>query len=254
MDSNRNPTLVEIKHLRKRYGDLDAVSDISLSIANGEIFALLGSNGAGKTTLIRMLMGILIPTSGEARIRGLDCFSERIQVMREVGYVPDEPHFYEYLRGSEIILFTGEMHGLSHQEIKDRAEPLIHRLELASVLEQFATNYSRGMRKKLALVCATLHDPDLLILDEPTSGLDPAAIRTLHELVRQKASEGKAIFFSTHLLEHAEKLASKVGILNKGRLIASGSIAELRRQFAVNTPLEDMFFALAADHEIIEKQ
>lgn len=251
MDVKRNSNVVEIEHLRKVYGSLEAVKDFSLSVSTGEIFALLGPNGAGKTTLIRMLMGILIPTSGAARINGLDCILERIEVKRHVGYVPDEPVFYDYLRGRELIHFSGEMHGISHSKIEQTVKPLAERLELTGALEQFTNQYSRGTKKKLALICAMLHDPALLILDEPSSGLDPVGSRVLHEIIREKAAEGKAIFFSTHLLDQAEKLCSKIGIMTKGELVACGTLAQLKMRFLTQGSLEQIFFSITNTFETI---
>jgi len=241
------PPLVEINNLSKVYGSFEAVKDITLSVSAGKIFALLGPNGAGKTTTIRMLMGILVPTSGTARIDGLDCFQDRVEVKRRVGYLPDEPVFYDYLRGSEVIRFSGEMHGLTRQELGTRTESLITRLELGDALEEFAVNYSKGMKKKLALVCAMLHDPALLILDEPTNGLDPFATRVLHELIREKAATGKTIFFSTHLLDQAEKLCSQIAIVAKGRLAAHGTLEELRARVSSDSSLEEIFFSVAGE-------
>ena len=146
--------LVEIAQLTKRYGSFVAVDHISLTVQPGEIVALLGPNGAGKTTTIRMLMGILQPSSGAARVLGLDCFGQRAQVMQHVGYLPDEPSFYDYLRGGEVIRFVGEMQGLSERDIEARAAPLRERLQLDDDLGEFAMNYSKGMKKKLALICA----------------------------------------------------------------------------------------------------
>ncbi len=234
--------LVQTQALRKRYGDFEAVADLTMQVQRGEIFALLGPNGAGKTTTIRMLMGILQPTAGSARIDGLGCFADRVGVMRRVGYVPDEPIFYDYLRGRELVRFVGDMHGLTARQIEDRAAPLMQRLELADAAEEFAVNYSRGMKKKLALACALLHDPRLLILDEPTSGLDPAGIRTLHALLRETADAGKTVFYSTHLLEYAERLCHRVGILYRGRLAMSGTIDELRANLPQNSSLEEIYF------------
>ena len=142
---------VELRGLTKTFGAFTAVKDLDLSVSSGQIFALLGPNGAGKTTTIRMLMGILAPTSGSARIDGLDCFRDRVQVMRRVGYLPDEPVFYDYLRGSEIIRFAGEMHGLRRSEIELNTWPVLQQLDLTDALEEFAVNYSRGMKKKLAI-------------------------------------------------------------------------------------------------------
>jgi ABC-2 type transport system ATP-binding protein len=242
-------TLVEIETLSKHYGDFEAVSQFSLQVGAGELFALLGPNGAGKTTTIRMLMGILQPSTGSARIGGLNCFSDRVEVMRLVGYLPDEPVFYDYLRGGEIIRFVGEMHGFSKTEIARRTDGLLARLELAEAVNEFAVNYSKGMKKKLALICAMLHDPALLILDEPTNGLDPFATRTLHEIMRERVAAGCTVFFSTHLLDQAEKLCSRMAIIHRGRLAAVGSLSDLRADLPADSTLEEVFFALTGSAE-----
>ncbi len=238
--------LVEIHNLTKRYGEFEAVSQFSLDVGAGETVRPFGPNGAGKTTTIRMLMGILQPTSGSARIGGLDCFADRVQVMRLVGYLPDEPVFYDYLRGVEIVRFIGEMHGFSRAEISGRSGPLIERLELGDSLNEFAVNYSKGMKKKLALICAMLHDPPLLILDEPTNGLDPFATRTLHEIMREKVASGSTLFFSTHLLDQAERLCTRMAIIHRGRLAAAGSLTQLRANLPAHSTLEEVFFAHTA--------
>jgi len=243
------PPLVEIENLSKRYGNFEAVSDLSLQVGAGELFALLGPNGAGKTTTIRMLMGILQPSAGSARIGGLDCFGGRVDVMRLVGYLPDEPIFYDYLRGGEIIRFIGEMHGFQKADIARRTGGLLERLELGDAIGEFAVNYSKGMKKKLALVCAMLHDPALLILDEPTNGLDPFATRTLHEIMREKVAAGSTIFFSTHLLDQAERLCSRMAIIHRGSLAAAGTLAELRANLPPHSTLEEVFFAHTGDSD-----
>lgn len=236
--------VLEINNLKKVYGDFQAVNDLSLEVEEGEVFAFLGPNGAGKTTTIRILMGILQPTSGEAFIEGQHCFNNRAQVKRMVGYLPDEPVFYDYLRGNELLSFVGEMHGLSPHEIEAVTVPLIERLELADSLDEYAMNYSHGMKKKLALIFALIHDPNLLILDEPTNGLDPHSIRVVHELIQEKAKEGKSIFFSTHLLDQAEKLCDRIAILFKGELAKTGSLKELQESLVEGGNLEEIFFAV----------
>jgi ABC-2 type transport system ATP-binding protein len=241
--------LVQLDSLTKRYGDFEAIGGLSLCVARGEIFGLLGPNGAGKTTTIRMLMGILQPSEGTARIDGLDCFRDRVEVMQRVGYLPDEPVFYDYLRGGEIIRFVGEMHGLTREEVEARSAPLVQRLELEDAISEFAMKYSKGMKKKLALICALLHDPALLILDEPTNGLDPFATRTLHAMIREKAAEGRTVFFSTHLLDQAERLCHRAAIVFKGRLAGAGSLNELRKDLRPDSSLEDVFFALTRETE-----
>ena len=236
--------VIELRGLSKRYGEFDAVVALDLDVGPGEIFALLGPNGAGKTTTIRMLMGLLQPTAGEAKVKGLDCFRSRAEVMRHVAYLPDEPVFYDYLRGSEILRFVGEMRGFPAAEVDRRAGPLIERLELGDAMEEYAVNYSKGMKKKLAAACALMHDATVLVLDEPTNGLDPFATRTMLAIAREKAEQGCSVFFSTHLLDQAEKLCHRVGILYKGRLAAQGRLEELRQNLAPGGSLEQIFFSV----------
>ncbi len=238
-------SVLAIDSLSKTYGDFKAVDAIELSVAKGEIFALLGPNGAGKTTTIKMLMGMLAPTSGNASICGFHCFSQREEAMRHVGYLPDEPVFWDYLKGREILRFVGEMHGLSGRSITERGDALIARFDLSDALDEYAVNYSKGMKKKLALACALLHDPELLILDEPTYGLDPHATRALHEILRDEAQRGRTVFFSTHLLDQAEKLAHRIGILRHGCLVADGTLESLRAKVeSGDATLEEIFFAM----------
>ena len=230
--------------LTKRYGEFTAVRGLDLSIDRAEIFAFLGPNGAGKTTTVRMLMGVLRASAGSAFVDGLDCFADRVEVKRKVGYLPDEPIFYDYLRGREIVRFVGEMHGLSAAQIDSRSGPLLERLALADATEEYAVNYSKGMKKKLALLCALLHDPLLLILDEPSNGLDPYATRALHEIIQEQVAQGKTIFYSTHLLDQAEKWCHRAGIVHQGKLAAVGTLAQLRSSVAQNSSLEEIFFAV----------
>jgi len=240
-----DPGLLQTERLSKRYGAFEAVADLTLSIRAGELYALIGPNGAGKTTTIKMLMGVLQPSAGSARVLGLDCFRQRADVMRHVGYMPDEPIFYDYLRGREILRFAGEMHGFPRAEIDRRAAPWVESFDLGDAMEEYAVNYSKGMKKKLALACALLHEPELLILDEPTNGLDPYATRALHELMRRQCAAGRTVFFSTHLLDQAERLCDRVGILFRGRLAAEGAIGELRVERAgADASLEEIFFSV----------
>jgi len=236
--------LIETRGLGKRYGSFDAVQNLDLRVFKAELFALLGPNGAGKTTTLRMLMGILRPSAGSASMNGLDCFADAAEVKRHVGYLPDQPTFYDYLRGREIIRFVGEMHGLNKDEIEDRSMKLIQQFELTDAADEYAVNYSQGMKKKLAFICALIHDPMLLILDEPTTGLDPLAIRTTHTIMSELCASGKTVLFSTHLLAHAEKLSSRIGIMAHGKLAAIGSLKELRAKGSKNTSLEQIFFSV----------
>lgn len=247
----RNDPAAALEGLSKSYGDFSAVSEVDFEVARGERFALLGPNGAGKTTTIRMLMGILEPSAGSARIMGHDCFSERAQVMRHVGYLPDEPIFYDYLRGREVLDFVMRMRGLDDNGPAGvRRDGLIERFELGKDLEEFAVNYSKGMKKKLAIIAALLHEPEFLILDEPTNGLDPYATRIFHDLIREQTDEGRSVLFSTHLLDQAERLCHRVAIMEKGRIAALGTLDELKDGLAPGGTLEDLFFRVTArDHE-----
>ena len=236
--------MIELRGLTKRYGDFTAVNEIELEVRRGELFALLGPNGAGKTTTLRILMGFLKASAGVARIGGLDCFEHRVELKRLIGYLPDDPVFYDYLRGSELIEFSGRMHGLSAEVIRSRSAPLVAELELDEALSDYAVNYSRGMKKKLALVCALLHEPKLLILDEPTSGLDPRATRRLNQFLELQRDQGVTILLSSHLLDQVERLCERVAIVNHGQLAAVGTLDELRTSLSSGGSLEDVFFAV----------
>jgi ABC-2 type transport system ATP-binding protein len=233
--------VISIEGLGKRYGEFDAVRDLTLAIPRGEVFGFLGPNGAGKTTTIRMLMGILVPTAGRATIDGLDCHAERTEVKRRVGYLPDAPIFYDFLRGREILQFVGEMHGLSRLEAGARAARLIDEFGLDEAGEEFAVNYSMGMKKRLGLACALIHDPPVLILDEPTNGLDPRASREVQQRLRASAEQGRTILLSTHLLDMAERLCQRVGIIHKGALVSVGTLQELKAQVAEGGSIEEVF-------------
>ncbi|MCB9888190.1 MAG: ABC transporter ATP-binding protein [Planctomycetes bacterium] len=194
-----------------------------------------------------MVTGLLAPSSGSARVFGHDCYRERPQVMRHVGYLPDEPTFHDYLRGSEVLQFVAEMHGLDRTSRAARIGALVERLDLGEALDDFAVHYSKGMRKRRALACALLHGPQLLILDEPTNGLDPFAMRTLYALIAELAYDGVAVFYSTHLLDQAERVCQRIAILKGARLAAMGTPEQLRGSLAPGASLEDAFFAVVAE-------
>ncbi len=236
--------IVRILDISKRYGEFTAVDGLTLDIPAGGIFALLGPNGAGKTTLMKMLMGMLQPTRGDLTVGGLSAFRDSVEVKRIVGYLPDEPVFYDYMRGREIIRFVGEMHGLHPLLIEGRSADLAERLLLTDALDEFAENYSRGMKKKLGLICAMLHEPELLVLDEPTNGLDPHGTLVLHELMREVAFSGRTVLFSTHLLDQAQRLCNRIAVVHHGKLAAEGTLSDLQSRFGTSESLESLFFRL----------
>ena len=241
--------MIEFLELSKSYGPFHAVAPLTLTVPRGEMFGFLGPNGAGKTTTIRMMMSILVPSGGSVRIAGLDCHREAAEVKRHVGYLPDSPIFYDFLRGREILQFIGEMHGLSRGESLLRTERLMGELGLDQVGEEFAVNYSMGMKKKLGLACALIHEPSVLILDEPTNGLDPRASRDVQQRLRKSADDGMTIFLSTHILDMAERLCSRIGIIHHGELVATGSPEELKEKVTSGGTLEEVFLAVTAEAE-----
>jgi ABC-type multidrug transport system ATPase subunit len=235
--------LVEIGDCTKTFGDKVALNRISLGVPTGQICGLLGPNGAGKTTLFRLLMGILKATAGRLLIDGLDAFEDRVSVKRLIGFLPDEPAFYSYLSGREILELSAGMHGLDVGAAMERLGPMIARMRLDADIDAYAEDYSRGMKKKLGLLLALLHQPKLLVLDEPTNGLDVESTHLFYDLILDLARQGTTILFSTHLMDHVAKLCSHVVILDRGKLIAQGSLGALRAAHE-GAELEDIFLKL----------
>ncbi len=241
--------LIETQHLVKRYGDKPAVDDVSLGVRPGEIFGFLGPNGAGKTTTIRMIVGLLKPTSGTVRVAGFDVQAEPIQAKAATGYVPDEPNLYAKLSARELLRFIGDLYGLDRGQVARRGEDLLRMFELAEAGDDTIDSYSHGMRQKTALAAALVHDPKVLMLDEPTVGLDPRSARLIKDILRQMAERGAAVFLSTHILEIAEHMCDRIGIIDHGKLIAMGTMDELRGQGAGHASLEDIFLSLTGGTE-----
>jgi len=233
--------IVEIEQLGKSFGDKVALSEVSFRVPAGQIFGLLGPNGAGKTTLFRLLMGILRASSGSLKVDGLDAFDDRVELKRLMGFLPDEPIFYSYLSGREILELSAGLHGLDVKVAIERITPLIERLNMAEAMGEFADDYSRGMKKKLGLLLALLHEPKLLILDEPTNGLDVESTRLFYDLMREEAAHGRTVVFSTHLMDQVSRLCRDVAIIYQGRLSAVGPIEQLGQGLGENATLEDIF-------------
>ncbi|HEY6249271.1 MAG TPA: ABC transporter ATP-binding protein [Candidatus Angelobacter sp.] len=237
--------LVEIDQVTKSFGFKVALRNISFSVPSGQICGLLGPNGAGKTTLFRLLMGILKATEGKLVIDGRDAFEDRVEVKRLIGFLPDEPVFYSYLSGQEVLELSAAMHGLDVRLTMDRIWSLISRLRLSEDIHNYAEDYSRGMKKKLGLLLAMLHEPKLLVLDEPTNGLDVESTHLFYDLIFETAKQGTTVLFSTHLMDHVTKLCSHAVIINEGTVVAKGSLDELRSTYA-EASLENIFLNLTA--------
>ena len=245
-------TLIETRRLVKRYGEKVAVDDVTLEVYAGEIFGFLGPNGAGKTTTIKVVVGLLQPTAGEVRVAGWDVQTEPLRAKAASGYVPDEPTLYPKLTGRELLRFVGDLYGIDSAQVDRRMEELLRLFDLTSAADDAIDSYSHGMRQKVSLAAALVHDPKVLVLDEPTVGLDPRSARLIKDILRQLADRGAAVFLSTHILEIAENMCDRIGIINQGRLIAAGTMAELRALGQGQSRLEDIFLSLTGGAEYAE--
>ena len=221
--------MIVCQNLCKQFGDLIAVDNINLNVGEGELFGFLGPNGAGKTTTIKMLIGLLRPTSGVCRIGGFDVHEQPLEARRVLGYIPDNPFLYEKLTGREFLHFMADLYSVSPMGREHRIDDLLELLDLRDKGNDLVGGYSRGMRQKIALAGALIHSPRVIFLDEPTVGLDPRGARTMRDILREMCSRGTTVFISTHILEIAERLCDRVAIINKGRMIALGTMADLRQ-------------------------
>ena len=229
-----------IQHLTKRYGEKKAVDDLSLHIAPGEIYGFIGHNGAGKTTTLKAVVGILPFEEGEITINGVSVKSDPLSCKRQLAYIPDNPDLYDYMTGSKYLNFIADIFGVGAEERQERIHKYADLFELTDDLAQPIAAYSHGMKQKLAIISAWLHQPKLIIMDEPFVGLDPKAAHTLKGMMREVCDQGGAIFFSTHVLEVAEKLCDKVAIIKGGRLIRAGTMEEVKG----DDSLEEVFLEL----------
>ena len=219
--------MIQLEHVEKRYGDFVAVQPLNLHVRSGEVFGFLGPNGAGKTTTIRMLAGVLQPSAGRILIDGLDVSKEPVQSRRIVGYIPDRPYLYEKLTAREFLQFMGGIYGLEKEEIRVRGDQLLTDHDLIDRADELVEAYSHGMKQRLVLSSALLHQPRLLIVDEPMVGLDPHGARQIKDRFRSVADEGRTVFLSTHSLDVAQEVCDRVGILHRGRLVALDGVDAL---------------------------
>ena len=236
--------MVEIKGLCKSYDNKRVVDNLDLTINDGEIYGFIGHNGAGKTTTIKCLIGILSFEKGEILIDGLSIKDKPIECKRKIAYIPDNPDLYNYMSGVDYLNFIGDVFNVANEERVKRIDKYAGIFELTDSLANPISSYSHGMRQKLAIIAAWLHEPDLIVMDEPFVGLDPKASHLLKEIMRKICDEGGAIFFSTHVLEVAEKLCDRIAIIKGGRLIKSGTMEEVRG----DESLESVFLELEENH------
>lgn len=249
-DRVSGPDLLVARNLVKRFGDLRAVDGIDLTVGQGEVFGLLGPNGAGKTTTVNMCTGLLLPTSGSVQVAGMDLHREPRATKRLIGYVPDEPYLYEKFTAREFVTFMGRLYRVT-ASLEERTEKLLAYFDLLDAADDLIGGYSHGMKQKTALCGVLIHDPRLLFLDEPTVGLDPKSARLLKDTVQALAGEGRAVVLCTHILEIAQAICDRVAILDRGRIIAEGSLDELRRvaHAGSDETLEDIFLRLTGEEE-----
>lgn len=240
--------VLTLDHVSKSYGTKVAVRDLSLSLPGGEIFGILGPNGAGKTTTFKMVVGLLQPTEGEILVGGMDVTRAPIETKRLIGFVPDTPTLYEKLSAMEYLQFVGDLFGISRRHAHERGMELLRLFDLEDNAEDLIDSFSHGMKQKIVLAGALLHEPQLLILDEPTVGLDPRSARLIKDILRQLTHRGVTVILSTHILEIAERMCDRIGILNQGELIAIGTMEELRSG-AADRSLEDIFLQLTGGAE-----
>ena len=246
--------MIELRQLRKQFGDLVAVDDLTLTVPRGEFFALLGPNAAGKTTTIKILAGLMKPTAGSARLAGFDVQTEPLEARRRLAYVPDFPFLYDKLTPWEFIRFTGQVFRMDNDAIERVGRELVARFNLEAYLAKPIEGLSHGTKQRVAIVSALLHAPDVFVLDEPMVGLDPHHARVLKDILKERSLAGMTIFVSTHQLSVAEEMADRIGIMHQGRLIAVGTRDQLRRQSGTAGPLEETFLSLTAQEANLREE
>jgi ABC-2 type transport system ATP-binding protein len=246
-----NQLAVELKAVTKRYNELVAVNNFNLNINTGEIFGLLGPNGSGKSTTLKMLMGLVQPTAGSVNVLGLDVQKKPVEIKQLVGYVPESPNIYEFLTGIEYLDFIGDIYGMQADEKKTRITEYLKALQLEGREGDMINSYSDGMKKKITLISAFLHKPKLLILDEPLNALDPRSARIVKDFLVELKNQGVTTIMSTHVLEIAEALSDRIGIMYQGNLLALGNMEELREKASLpSSGLEDIFLKLTGTEDL----
>jgi len=242
--------MIELIRLVKHFGELRAVNDVSLVLPRGEFFALLGPNAAGKTTTLKILAGLMKPTSGSARVCGFDLQTHSLEARKRMAFVPDFPFLYDKLTPWEFFRFTGQLFGLDDDRIRQNGKILVERFNLEAFANKPVEGLSHGTRQRVAIASALLHEPEVFVIDEPMVGLDPQHARIVKDVLKERSRAGATVLVSTHQLSVAEEMADRIGIIHQGRLVACGTRDELRRQSGASGPLEEVFLALTAEREL----
>ncbi len=240
--------MIRLTGLTKKYADFAAVNDLNLFVEKGELFGFIGPNGAGKTTTIKMMGGLLEPTSGFIEIAGIAMEKEPQKAKSRIGFIPDRPYLYDKLTGMEFLRFTADLYKMDESRFLEKAEEKLGLFSLTDWPDELIESYSHGMKQRLIMSAALLHDPEVIIVDEPTVGLDPVAIKLLKDLFKKLTREGVTIFMSTHSLEVAEDICDRIGVIRNGSLIATGNTSDLQQRAKIsNADLEEVFLTLTTD-------
>lgn len=239
--------MIRFENITKKFGKQEAVSELNLSVERGELFGFLGPNGAGKTTTIKMLVGLIAPSNGTIEVGGQYIHTSPEEIKSMIGYIPDEPFLYEYLTGREFLYFTGHIFGMKSKVLKERTAEYEEVFEMGEWLDLPAAEYSHGMKQRVIISSCLIHDPEIIVIDEPMVGLDPKSAKIVKNIFSEKAKNGVTIFLSTHTLSVAEEICTKIGIINKGKLIAEGTLADLKRFFKQQDKnLEEIYLEMTA--------
>ncbi len=241
--------MIELEGVTKRFGQVEAVSDLNLQVERGELFAFLGPNGAGKTTTVKLIAGLLRPTAGVVRVCGYDLAREPMEVKRRLSYVPDQPFLYEKLSGREFLELVGRLHRMDGAALGRRSEELLELFGCRGYADELTEDYSHGMKQRVVIASALLTEPQAIVIDEPMVGLDPRSARLVKDVLRERTRAGVTVFMCTHMLSVAEELADRIGIVDRGQLIACGSLEELHSLSPLQGSLEELYLGLTAAAE-----
>ncbi len=244
--------MIELKNLSRSFGKVKAVNNLNLVVSPGELFAFLGPNGAGKTTTVKMITGLILPTEGEIYIKGIDILKEPEKAKSVIAYIPDEPFLYPELTGREFIFFVSRLYELEKKTIEERMERLLEEFGVEEWIDSPSSEYSHGMRQKVIFLQALIHNPDVMVIDEPMVGLDPVSARTVKKLLRERVTGGASVFMSTHSLSLAEEISDRVGVIDKGVLLETGKVSELKKSMgATYSSLEEVYFKLTEEEKSV---